>query len=57
MIITIPHEPWFRLSNLLVLKNVLRFGNPIDHINHWNKTSFRKFLTKIELQNMNVGGK
>lgn len=44
--ITVPHEPWFCLGNLLVLKNVGRLGNPIDHINHWSKRSFQVFLQK-----------
>ena len=46
LIITVPHEPWFRMGNMLVLKNVTRFGNPIDHINHWTFTGFKSFLNK-----------
>lgn len=46
--VTVPHEPWFCLGNLLVLKNVSRLGNPIDHINHWRKKSFQSFLYKQE---------
>ena len=42
--ITVPHEPWFCMGNLLVLKNVKRLGNPIDHVNHWTVASFGKFL-------------
>lgn len=44
VIITVPHEPWFCIGNLCVLKNVSRLGNPIDHINHWTKAGFEKFL-------------
>lgn len=40
VIITVPHEPWFCLGNLLALKNVSRFGNPQDHINHWTRKGF-----------------
>lgn len=44
IIITVPAEPWFCLGNLLVLKNIRRLGNPIDHINHWTYKGFKKFL-------------
>ena len=40
LVLTVPHEPWFCMGNMLVLKNLSRFGNPVDHINHWNKQSF-----------------
>lgn len=44
LIITVPHEPWFRMGNLRALKNISRFGNPIDHINHWSYAAFATFL-------------
>lgn len=44
LILTVPHEPWFCMGNMLVLKNVTRFGNPIDHINHWTNSGFASFL-------------
>ena len=44
VIVTVPHEPWFCMGNLLVLKNVTRLGNPIDHINHWTYQGFQAFL-------------
>lgn len=47
LLITVPHEPWFCLGNMIVLKNVKRLGNPIDHINHWTKKSFSEFLMAI----------
>jgi SAM-dependent methyltransferase len=43
-ILSVPHEPFFMLSNLVTGKNVRRFGNDIEHINHWNPASFRKLL-------------
>jgi ubiquinone/menaquinone biosynthesis C-methylase UbiE len=45
LVISVPHEPWFCLGNLLALKNVSRFGNPADHIQHWTKKSFANFLS------------
>jgi len=44
-IITVPHEPLFMLSNLARGKNVTRFGNDPEHINHWGKGSFGKLLS------------
>ena len=46
LIITVPHEPWFRIGNMLVLKNITRLGNPIDHINHWTFKGFKRFLNR-----------
>lgn len=44
ILITVPHEPWFRLGNMIVLKNITRLGNPIDHINHWTFSRFKQFI-------------
>ena len=49
--VTVPREPWFCLGNLLVLKNVRRLGNPMDHINHWTKKPFHTFLQKQDIGN------
>jgi ubiquinone/menaquinone biosynthesis C-methylase UbiE len=42
VIISVPHEPWFRLGNILSFTHITRFGNPIDHINHWSLSKFKK---------------
>ena len=44
VILTVPHEPWFMLSNLLVGKNVARFGDDIEHVNHFRPRSFRRLI-------------
>lgn len=44
LIVTVPHEPWFQLSNLLRGKNVGRLGNDLEHVNHWGRRSFRALL-------------
>lgn len=44
-ILTVPHEPWFMLSNLARGKNVTRLGNDIEHVNHFGQRSFRKILS------------
>ena len=43
-IFSVPHEPWFMLSNLARGKNIQRLGNDIEHINHFGKRSFRELL-------------
>lgn len=46
LLLTVPHEPFFMLSNLARGKNVSRFGNDIEHINHWGRRSFRRLLER-----------
>ena len=43
-IFTVPHEPWFMLSNFLRGKNVVRFGNDADHVRHFTPRTFRRLL-------------
>lgn len=43
-LLAVPHEPFFCIANLLRGKNLARLGNDIDHINHWGKASFTRFL-------------
>jgi 2-polyprenyl-3-methyl-5-hydroxy-6-metoxy-1,4-benzoquinol methylase len=44
LLFSVPNEPWFRLSNLARGKNISRWGNDIEHINHWSRQSFLKLL-------------
>lgn len=44
LILTVPHEPLFMLSNLARAKNVTRLGNDPEHVNHWGRRSFRRML-------------
>ena len=44
--LSVPNEPFFCLGNFISGKNITRFGNPIDHINHYTLGGFRKFLNK-----------
>ena len=44
IIISVPIEPWFCLGNLLTLHNVARLGNPVDHINHWTFSGFKRYI-------------
>jgi SAM-dependent methyltransferase len=42
-LLSVPHEPFFRLGNLFRGKNVLRLGNPSDHVQHWGAADFASF--------------
>lgn len=44
VVLSVPNEPFFRLGNMLALKNVSRFGNPPDHIQHWSAGGFVKWV-------------
>ncbi len=44
LIVTVPHEPWFMLSNVLRGKNLRRFGNDPEHLNHWTARSFERLV-------------
>ena len=44
IILSVPNEPFFRLANFLAGKYIKSFGNPPDHVNHWNLFSFQRFI-------------
>ena len=46
LVISIPNEPLFMISNFLRGKNLSSLGNDVGHINHWNPLSFKKYLGK-----------
>ncbi len=46
LILTVPHEPWFLLSNLARGKNLRRFGNDPEHVQHFGRRSFRRLLER-----------
>jgi SAM-dependent methyltransferase len=43
LILSVPHEPFFRIGNVLRGKNLARLGDPSDHLQHWNRASFEAF--------------
>ncbi|MBI5044386.1 MAG: class I SAM-dependent methyltransferase [Candidatus Levybacteria bacterium] len=45
-LLSVPNEPFFMLGNFLRGKNLSRFGNDIEHINHWTFFMFRNFVSK-----------
>lgn len=46
VILSVPNEPFFRIGNMLALKNVSRLGDPPDHIQHWSAGRFVKWVKK-----------
>ena len=54
ILLTVPSEPWFCMGNLLTLKNVSRFGNPIDHIHHWTYGGFKKYVHSLTEGGANI---
>lgn len=46
ILLSVPNEPWFMLGNFLRGKNLRRWGNDIEHINHWSAQKFEKFVGK-----------
>jgi 2-polyprenyl-3-methyl-5-hydroxy-6-metoxy-1,4-benzoquinol methylase len=45
VIVTVPYEPWFQLSNLLRGKNLERLGNDPEHVQHWGRSGLRALVT------------
>ena len=45
-LVSVPHEPYFRLGNFLRGKNVTRLGNPSDHVQHWGAPDFAAFCAR-----------
>jgi ubiquinone/menaquinone biosynthesis C-methylase UbiE len=44
VVISVPHEPWFRLGSLLRGKYLRNLGDHPDHVNHWNRASLGPLL-------------
>lgn len=41
---SVPHEPFFRLSNLIRGKNLRRLGNDVEHLQNWGQAAFLRVL-------------
>ncbi len=44
ILLSVPNEPWFMLSNFLRGKYLSRWGNHPEHINHWSTAAFIRFV-------------
>lgn len=46
-IFSVPNEPLYRLTRLLVLRrDITRFGDHPDHLNHWSRRAFTRLLAR-----------
>lgn len=45
VVVSVPHEPWFRAGNVLRGKHLAGLGNHPEHVQHWNFRSFEQFLS------------
>lgn len=46
LLLSVPHEPLFRLSNLARGRNIRRWGNHPEHVNLWTRAEFVKFVSR-----------
>ncbi len=46
VILSVPNEPWFQLSNFLRGKYLSSWGNHPEHINKWSPTQFSTIVNK-----------
>jgi SAM-dependent methyltransferase len=44
VVVSVPHEPWFRLGSLLRGKYLRGLGNHPEHLNHWSPRTLRGLL-------------
>jgi SAM-dependent methyltransferase len=44
VIVSVPHEPWFRAGNVLRGKHLSRWGDFPEHVQHWNFRTFGALL-------------
>jgi SAM-dependent methyltransferase len=44
VVVSVPHEPWFRGGSLLRGKYLSGLGNHPEHVNHWRPQGLRDFL-------------
>jgi 2-polyprenyl-3-methyl-5-hydroxy-6-metoxy-1,4-benzoquinol methylase len=44
VIVTVPHEPWWRLANMARGRYVLHCGNTPGHVQHWTRAGFTRLL-------------
>ncbi|EDM73586.1 hypothetical protein PPSIR1_18427 [Plesiocystis pacifica SIR-1] len=44
ILVSVPWEPVFCALNFMRGKNITRWGNDIDHVNHWSRRGFAEFI-------------
>ena len=46
-IFSVPHEPWWRIANMIRGKYLNDFGNTPGHIQHWNKSKLMNLINSV----------
>lgn len=46
VLLSVPHEPFFRLGNALRGQHIRRLGDPEDHVQHWGAGSFARLCAE-----------
>lgn len=46
LLLSVPHEPFFRGANFLRGKNMTTWGNDPGHVNHWSARGFAHFVRR-----------
>ena len=46
VVLSVPHEPLWRILNLARGSDLREFGNTPGHINHWSRSGFRELVSK-----------
>lgn len=53
LLLSVPYEPYFTIGSLLRGKDITRLGSTPEHLQHWNKKRFRRFLAGT-IEDVNV---
>ena len=46
LLLSVPHEPFFRASNLLTGRHLAALGNTPGHLQHWSGAGFQRFVSQ-----------
>lgn len=46
VLLSVPHEPWFRLLNALRGKHLRAWGNDPEHVQNWTGRQFARFVAR-----------
>jgi ubiquinone/menaquinone biosynthesis C-methylase UbiE len=47
IVVSVPNEPWFQLGNLARGKYLNRLGDHPEHVQHWNRRTFRLLFEQV----------
>lgn len=47
LLLSVPHEPFFRASNLLTGRYLRDLGNTPGHLNHWTGAGLQRFVSQV----------